>query len=812
MNDPHENDAASNAPRSTPPPTDQGQNPPSRDAINPPATPSHPSDQPHRPSPHEPSQTDARAEDDDRSLDDACDETILTPRFDAHRLDAGQHDASHADATAPDESQPDTTHDADQTALHGRENNHAAQMQAAIEIAARDTPARESKSGRVSSNDLPAKLFPGSLPPGCLVDEFRVIAPLGQGAFACVYLAQQVPMRRLVALKISAGTTHDGSDAEESRTLARLDHPGIVRVFDQRHLAGHNAHLLYMQYLPGGTLAGVVTRVRKFRRDSLASPPGEDTASELTGHVLLDSVDEQLLNASQQVPEHSAVRDWIATSSWPMVVSWIGVQLGNALQAAHDQGVFHRDVKPANVLLSAEGLPRLADFNVSFSVPPSTTATAQETDPDEDNIANEVSRSIGGSLAYMAPEQIHAVANAICDLSPQPTAHHEVGALADVYSTGVLLWELWQGQRPFEDEPSPMRGRRWFERHRERRRNNPTTIETPPTQRTSRSRRSHPEESTAGSQRVLEQVLRQAIEFDPKNRPQSAGELGARLRLALYPDAARLFDPASDSWAGRCGRISPWLIAAVFILLPNIAAGCFNFLYNYVEIIGRYPELKPRFFHLANIVNAIAFPLGGILMVMTAKPVATAILKARDGGSSDQDAILRTVHLGRRAAWIGGLLWFAAAIVYPLVLVNGSPSLPPVAALHFFGSLLICGGVAAVYPFFGLVVMTSTVYYPCLIRKTMQDPRFDQRHADIRKWCGRFLLAAAGIPLLGLALLLSRDTIAKYVVASAVAATAVGLLAAFAAYQCVQTNWETMSEVLSNRKRSAGSIGLDRPG
>ncbi|MCM2371746.1 serine/threonine-protein kinase [Aporhodopirellula aestuarii] len=712
---------------------------------------------------------------DDGEDDADCDETVLTPRFDAEQL-AGNDSAGDA-------------------GLKG---------QFAVGNA----------SANITSQQIPAELFPGALPAGCQVDEFRIISPLGQGAFACVYLAQQVSMRRLVALKISTGSDREGGDAEESQTLARLDHPGIVRVFDQRFLEGHDAHLLYMQYLPGGTLAGVVARVRQFRRAAVVAASSGQPVAELTGQVLLDSVDEQLLRASQQVPEHSPTREWIASASWPMVVSWIGVQLGHALQAAHDQGVFHRDVKPANVLLSAEGLPRLADFNVSFSVPTtSSVCTDGESNPSAD-VSSEVSRSIGGSLAYMAPEQIRAVCEAVCALSSHSASQRDVGELADVYSTGVLLWELWQGQRPFEDEPGPMRGRGWFERHAERRRGSPIRAEVPPSQRTGRTslaRRSFVEGSTAGSQRVLEQVLRQAIEFEQDKRPQSAAELSARLRLALYPDAARLFDPAANSWAGRCCRLSPWLIAAAFILLPNIAAGCFNFLYNYVEIIGRHPELKPRFFALANTVNLIAFPLGGLLMVTSAKPVATAILQARAGGSSDQDAISKTVHLGRRAAWIGGLLWLVAAFVYPLVLVTGSPSLSPVEAVHFFGSLLICGGVAAVYPFFGLVVMTSTVYYPCLVRKTMQDPRFDDRYADIRRWCGRFLLAAAGIPLLGLALLLSRDTMAKYVVASAVAATAIGLVAAFAAYQCVQTNWETMSEVLSSRKRSVGAAGFDRP-
>jgi len=666
--------------------------------------------------------------------------------------------------------------------------------------------------------DLPPEFFPNHLPAGYQVDDFCIVAALGRGAFACVYLAQQLSMHRLVALKISIGLTSDAIDFGESQTLARLDHPGIVRVFDQRRLEGRDAHLLYMQYLPGGTLAGVVERVRMQCRSDAAndrevSSWSSDPESELTGRVLLDSVDENLLSASQQVPEHSEVRDWIATAPWPMVVAWIGVRLSRALHAAHGQGVFHRDVKPANVLLSAEGRPRLADFNVSFSQPASISpaSASPSSASTDDSAVGSAGGSIGGSIAYMSPEHLRAVAmlsGGATRSSPEHEfahefAHdvaHDVDARADVYSTGVLLWELWQGERPYLDEPPPVCGADWFARQIELRGQSPRML----------SRTSSAKDLPSGSERVLEQVLRQAVAPDPADRPQTAEELSARLRLALFPEAARLFDPSADSWAGRCSRLSPWLVATAFILLPNIAAGFFNFLYNDVEIIQRHPELRPRFLALANTVNWISFPLGGLLMIVIARPVAAAVAGARAGQPNDGVAITRTIELGLRAAWIGGLLWLAAAFVFPIVLVTGTPSLPPLGAVHFFGSLLICGGVAAVYPFFGLVVMATRIYYPCLVRKTMRDEEFDRHHDDVRRWCARFLLAAAGIPLLGLALLLSRETMARYVVASAVAATAIGLVAAFAAFQCVHQHWETMSEILSKRKQAVGSIRHER--
>ena len=127
---------------------------------------------------------------------------------------------------------------------------------------------------------------------GQQIDDFDVLVRLGEGAFASVFLARQRSMGRLVALKVSR------DHGSESQTLAQLDHPGIVRVYDQRILKGQRLRLMYMQHVLGGTLQDVL-------RNSRAVPAGMRS-----GKTMLEAIDEALskmANRSRKIPNRRRI-------------------------------------------------------------------------------------------------------------------------------------------------------------------------------------------------------------------------------------------------------------------------------------------------------------------------------------------------------------------------------------------------------------------------------------------------------------------------------------------------------------------------
>ena len=622
----------------------------------------------------------------------------------------------------------------------------AADAAAPADIAAEapTVPADAAASTRAPATRTPAaKAVPAA---GETVAGYTILRELGRGAFAVVWLARQEAVGRLVALKLSS------VPGVEGRSLARLDHPHVVRVYDERTLdppggaAPHAAprRLLAMEYCPGGTLEAVVEAVWDAQDHGDERGGGEPAG----GALVLECADRAAVRSGQLPPERSAARRALAGDDWPRAVARLGIGLAEGLHAAHARGVLHRDVKPANVLLSAEGLPKLADFNLSgFENPCGFEPPAGGRSGD--------AAAFGGTPAYMAPEQRRA-------LDPADRfAAADLDGRADLYALAVLLWELRHGERP---DPEAPRG---------------------------------PRPAASPADRALHGVLNRTLSADRDARPATGAALAGALRLCLHPGAAGYFHPAPGGARAALLRLPAWLAAAAIILLPNAAAGMFNYAYNVSRILDRYPTLEHRFEATMTAVNAVAYPLGTGLLVYFTRPLSRGLRAARAGREPDaalrddglrddglrEEAVRAAWNLGRRAALLGAGLWGAAAAIYPLALRIGHPEFAAADMLHFFFSLILCGGIAATAPFFAGSAAGALLYYPVLIGRTVRDPALPRRAAALRRSGGRYLLVAAGVPLLAAALAAAREPVDRGLLFGTLGATAAGVAAAFWSYQ-----------------------------
>ena len=275
------------------------------------------------------------------------------------------------------------------------------------------------------------------LSPGESLLDFQIVGELGRGTFSRVYLARQTSLSgRLVVLKISSVRLR------EAERLARLQHTNIVPIYSVHEYQQHS--VLCMPWFGSATLKDVIESLR-------SSTQPKDGVSLLSTVTAYDS--KTLLamaslpgkaKAERQGPAGSESETLMSASRSPLAglnleqsALWIVRQLAEGLQHAHAKGILHRDLKPANVLLTEDGQPMILDFNLAAEA--------------EDSLATD--EIAGGTLPYMSPEQIASI-----------DSFRSVNVASDVYSLGVILFELLTGRLPFsrnEGNRKAMIDERW---------------------------------------------------------------------------------------------------------------------------------------------------------------------------------------------------------------------------------------------------------------------------------------------------------------------------------------------------------------
>ncbi|MGW5105109.1 protein kinase domain-containing protein [Nocardia sp. NPDC004123] len=553
----------------------------------------------------------------------------------------------------------------------------------------------------------PPPVLPEGIGTGRSLDDFDLLTDLGGREHSRMFLARQRSMQRLVAVRVEAGVDSD------TDTVAQLDHQHIVRVFDQRLIAdgstGKPLRLLYMQYLPGGTVDGVLARLRQE-----SATAGRDSAD---GGLLLRAIDAAMEAKGEIRPAGSRVRAEIAGLSWPETVAWVGRRLAEALDYGLRQGVLHRDIRPGNVLFTAEGVPKLADFALGPVYWSGAFLGAGAND--------------AGALRYRSPE---ALAAQLDPAAPLPDTR------GDIYSLGLVLWEMLTGALPFDDADGGT---------------DTGAVRAMLARRMAGVPAAALDTLPADTPAALRRVLLECLQPDPARRWQTGGQLAGQLNLCLDPRARDLVDPPPHTlWARLRGWPVP--IAMLCVGLPNAVASWYNVRINRSLVVNELPLVdQQRFEQVALVNNLVAFPLAALLLLWLARRPLTVSYRLARGHryTPAQLAHARsdTLLMGERAVWVPFAMWLIAGVAWPLALSGTGARLPHNAFAHFFTAQVVCATIALAYPFFLIMVYAVRSLYPQLLARGSVGPADRRQLSALARRSNFYLAAAASVPLLAVA-------------------------------------------------------------
>jgi serine/threonine protein kinase/Tfp pilus assembly protein PilF len=247
---------------------------------------------------------------------------------------------------------------------------------------------------------------------GGKVGDFNLLRQLGKGAFGRVFLATEETTTRHVVVKVSK------QKCDEAKVLGRLGHRNVVAVLSAPHDVTSGLYLVVMPYLGSATLEDLLEVAYPLRKPGATRPKRAD---------VIATAARRNLRPDDPAPNETQPDPFLARAGFVDGIVWLGVRMADALAAVHQCGFVHHDLKPSNVLLGLDGQPRVLDFNLASDV------------------RNAKSR-LGGTLPYMPPEHLAAVRH--------PDAPGQMDARGDVYSLGVILYELLTGAHPFGRFPA----------------------------------------------------------------------------------------------------------------------------------------------------------------------------------------------------------------------------------------------------------------------------------------------------------------------------------------------------------------------